>query len=83
MTSSYLLLPKYVKELQKLRPGIPLYSIEFDQTVADSSGPSIERLIFIAPAQPRSDFVEKFKFRWQANPDIAAAQSYDAANLLI
>jgi branched-chain amino acid transport system substrate-binding protein len=80
--SSYYLLPKYLKELRRLKITLPIFSIELDQAIIDNSSGAAESLVFIAPSAPESNFVEKFKKRWKANPDIPAASAYDAAMLL-
>ena len=80
--TSYLLLPKYIKEIRTFGIKVPTFSIELDQTVIDNSRDGSEGLVFIGPSAPSEEFVKKFKQRWQANPDIPAASAYDAANML-
>ena len=80
--SSYLLLPKYIKELKTLDLKPPLFGIELDQSVIDGAGEWAEGLVFISPSAPSDSFVTRFKERWQVNPDIPAANAYDAAKLL-
>ncbi|MBX7136900.1 MAG: ABC transporter substrate-binding protein [Oligoflexia bacterium] len=80
--TSYLLLAKYLKEMRALGMSLPIFSLELDQSVIDSCSGAAEGLIFIAPDAPTDAFVKKFRERWKAEPDIPAASSYDAANLL-
>ncbi|RMD85442.1 MAG: amino acid ABC transporter substrate-binding protein [Candidatus Dadabacteria bacterium] len=80
--SSYLLFSKYTRELRRLGVKAPFFSQELDQTAVDSSGKAAEGTIFIRPAQPDNDFLEKFRKRFGTDPDIPAAQSYDALYVL-
>lgn len=59
--TSYLLLSKYIKEIKTFGMNVPIFSIELDQTVIDSSGTGAENLVFIAPSAPSDEFVKKFK----------------------
>jgi branched-chain amino acid transport system substrate-binding protein len=80
--TSYLLLPKYIRAMKALGLKTPIFSVELDQSVIDNAGDGTEGLVFIAPSAPSEEFVRKFKERWGVNPDIPAANSYDAAGLL-
>jgi ABC-type branched-subunit amino acid transport system substrate-binding protein len=81
--SSYYLLPRYLKEIYAQGLRVPVYSIELDQAIISASPQSAAAgLTFIAPQTPKSDFILRFRKRWQASPDIPAASSYDSAQIL-
>jgi branched-chain amino acid transport system substrate-binding protein len=80
--TSYLLLSKYTKEIRALEIRAPLFSIELDKTVTDSTNGGAEGMVFIAPSAPSDGFIKKFNERWQTSPDIPAANAYDSAKLL-
>ena len=80
--TSYLLFPKYMKGLHALRVNVPKYSIELDQSTIAASGKTAEGLMFIRPAAPQDQFSAAFRARWQSEPDIPAAQCYDAVGIL-
>jgi branched-chain amino acid transport system substrate-binding protein len=80
--STYNHFAKFTRQLavQHLKPA--LYGIEYDQTIIDNAANAAEGVIFIGPAQAHGEFVDKFRARWNAYPDIPAVQSYDAAKIL-
>jgi len=81
--SSYLLFPMYVRELRALRIDAPLFGIELDQGTIDAAQGAADGLVFIAPAMPDKTFAARFKQRFGEDPQIPAAQAYDAARLLV
>lgn len=80
--TSYFLFAKYVRELKALKVTVPLFGIELDQSVVDSTGGLAEGVRYIAPSPPKREFVAKFRRRFEADPDIPAASSYDAVHVL-
>jgi branched-chain amino acid transport system substrate-binding protein len=80
--TSYLLFPKFVKELSTLGITTPRFGIELDQGVIDGSGNGADGVTFIAPSAPSDAFTKRFITRWGKNPDIPAASAYDAAMIL-
>lgn len=80
--SSYFLLPRYSKEMKRLGISVPLFSIELDQSVIDDCQGRVEGLRSLGPTPPTPEFTRTFKGRWGEQPDLPAAHSYDAANVL-
>jgi branched-chain amino acid transport system substrate-binding protein len=80
--TSYLLFPKFVREISALGMTTPIFGIELDKGVLENSGDGAEGVIFIAPSKPSDDFAKRFIARWKRYPDIPAASAYDAAMIL-
>ena len=80
--SSYLLLPRYLKQLQAAKIHKPIYSIEIDSSAVAASGAAAEGLQFIRPAAPTHEFTEIYRTKWGAEPDIPATQCYDSMMIL-
>jgi branched-chain amino acid transport system substrate-binding protein len=80
--TSYLLLPKYLKQIQAAKIQVPTYSIEIDSSAIATSGKAAEGLQFIRPAAPDNKFIETYRNKWGADPDIPATQCYDSVMIL-
>lgn len=80
--TSYLLFPKYIKEMKAAGIDIPMYSIEIDATVVAAASSASEGLQFIRPAAPTDDFKNSFKETFGSDPDIPASNCYDSVMVL-
>ena len=80
--SSYILFPKYVKELRKIGLDLPIFTVEADTGVIEPTDGAAEGVVSIGPSIPSTDFAKRFKKRYGKEPDVPAYQAYDAVNLL-
>lgn len=81
--ASYLLFPRYVRELRNQGINIPIYTVEADNSSVEASLPESNGTISIGPSIPPSSFGEKYEKRFGRKPDVPAHQAYDAIMLLV
>ncbi len=80
--SSYLLFPKYLKELARAGVKAPIFGIELDQALVNATDGLSEGIEYIGPAPAPHGFIDRFKSRFNTTPDVSAVQAYDAVKLL-
>jgi len=77
--SSYLLYSHYQKELSQQGFRGVRFGVELDASAISLAGASGEGTIFISPLSGESNFKDDFKSVYNSEPNMPAAQCYDAA----